>query len=644
MATKEAVFSLRVDTGNSVQDIQNADIAVKNLNKDLKDTQATTSGGTGVNKFATDLAALDAKIKTGGLSMREMTKAIKDYQTIAIQAGVTSPIGKQAMANAATLTDQIGDIRARTTLLASDTVKLDTAMAGLQTGVGIFQGIQGAAALAGIENEDLQKTMVKLQAVQGVSNALNIVAKNLNKDAILGIQVRIGLEKIRNFILNGTNAAQKASIASEVGRGAAMAGATTATIASTMAMKAFRIALITTGIGALIVGVGLLIGNFDSISKGILKARDEFEKFGLGAKIAIGIITLAIFPLGAIIYGVVKALEYFGAVDDATTRKNKANAEARTKAIVKEANNAAKLAKQKQTSDDNKYTHEINLAKASGKATYEMELLKAKSHLASGRVFLTAQNVKIKAFQAELEMLIATGDADSDRVKQLKKSLIDSKKIATDTFKDNLATKQAIEVMEAQHKKELSDKAKANAKQSIQRENELNKSRLEVLKARIERENAAIEESEKIKFEKMSEGSEKQIEILKDTFGDFRTQIIRKANEKQIQELDKNFEKGKMTEIEYRNSLEKIMTDGVKNLTESEIQLMSDKQTQLDEAIRRAKLTAQQREIENVEFLFKDRIALAESQGEQGKQQLLKLTSEQEIEKLKNNKEFFFLV
>ena len=84
MATKEAVFSLRVDTGNSVQDIQNADIAVKNLNKDLKDTQATTSGGTGVNKFATDLAALDAKIKTGGLSMREMTKAIKDYQTIAI--------------------------------------------------------------------------------------------------------------------------------------------------------------------------------------------------------------------------------------------------------------------------------------------------------------------------------------------------------------------------------------------------------------------------------------------------------------------------------------------------------------------------------------------------------------------------------
>ena len=36
MATKEAVFSLRVDTGNSVQDIQNADQAIKTLNKDIK--------------------------------------------------------------------------------------------------------------------------------------------------------------------------------------------------------------------------------------------------------------------------------------------------------------------------------------------------------------------------------------------------------------------------------------------------------------------------------------------------------------------------------------------------------------------------------------------------------------------------------
>ena len=52
-----------------------------------------------------------------------------------------------------------------------------------------------------------------------------------------------------------------------------------------------------------------------------------------------------------------------------------------------------------------------------------MALLKAKAHLAEGRVMLSAQAAKIKAYKAEIEVLIATGDADSERVKNLKKSL-----------------------------------------------------------------------------------------------------------------------------------------------------------------------------------------------------------------------------
>jgi len=39
MAEKTAVFSLKVDTGKSVQDIQAFDKAVEDLNKDLKDNR-----------------------------------------------------------------------------------------------------------------------------------------------------------------------------------------------------------------------------------------------------------------------------------------------------------------------------------------------------------------------------------------------------------------------------------------------------------------------------------------------------------------------------------------------------------------------------------------------------------------------------
>jgi len=647
MATKEAVFSLRVDTGNSVQDIQNADQAIKTLNKDIKETQTTAAAGTGVNKMATDLQALNAKIEAGGLTMREMTKVMKDYQTIAIQAGATSPIGREAMANAARLKDEIGDIRARTTLLASDTVKLDTAMSGLQTGVGIFQGIQGAAALAGIENEDLQKTMVKLQATQGVMNAVNTVAKNLNKDAILGIQLRIGLEKVRNFILNGTAAATKAQAAGEVALGTATVGATAATQGATMGMKLLRIAMISTGVGALIVGIGLLIANFDKVSDAITSAYDRFNKLGPVVKTVI----MIMFPLVGLFVGIGKALEYFGVVDDKTTRTMKANADARTKAVEKEQNKIIAASTKKQKANDDFYDHEINLLKASGKATYEMNLLKAKSHLAEGRVLLTAQRAKIKAYQAEIEVLIATGDADSAKVKALKKTMTDITKLAVEQSNDNVATANALEVMQAEHQKEISDKqtahnkdmaekSKAAAEKEKARKDALYKSNLENLKAQLQRELTALEESEDLKISQMTEGQTKQIATLEDTYGDWRNELIRKASETELKALDEKFAKGKMTEQEYRDELKNIMDKGVKNLTEEELKLMTEKEAQLAEGIRRAKLTAEQRELEDVTNLFKDRIAVAEAQGEEGKNQALQLITDEEVEKAKIRKKY----
>jgi hypothetical protein len=629
METKEAVFSLRVITGNSVNDIQSADKALKTFNKELKDTQKSASTTSGIDNLKSKLDELTLKVATGGMTMKEMTKTMKEFLNIAAQSGMESPIGKQAIQAAAQLKDEIGDLKGVTTAMSSDFKKLDTAMAGLETGAAVFQGLQSAAALAGVENEELTKTMVKLQATQGIVNAVNTVAKNLNKDAIVGIQLRTALEKTRNLVMTGTTTATAAATAGEVARGTATAGATVATQGSTMAMKLLRGALIATGIGALVVGLGLLIANFDKVKEAVVNAYDRFNKLGTGVKILIA----AFFPFIGIMVGIGKALEYFGVTDDATTRKAKANAEARTKAGEKELNKQINSAKHRQKSNDDYYDHEINLLSASGKATYEMSLLKAKSHLAEGRVLLVAQTAKIKLYQQEIEALIATGDADSERTKTLKKSLIDVKKIAAETYTDNLATKNAIEVMEAGHQKELADKSREAGQNAKKNQDEINKSRLEILKSRIDRENVAIEESEKVKFATMSEGSIKEIAILQDTYGDWRTEIIRKANEKQIKQLDANFEKGKMTEQEYRDELKKIMANGVKNLTTEEVQLMTEKEAQLAEGIRRAKLTAQQREIEDVTLLFKDRIALAESQGEQGKEQVLKLKADELIAK-----------
>ena len=278
MATKEAVFSLKVDTGSSVNDIKSFDQAVNSLNKDVNTLQSTVAEGAGTGEFADRLAELNAKVEAGGLSMREMTKTMKEYQNIAAAAGMDSPIGQQAIAAAGQLKDGIGDVKAQVNALSSDTVKLDTAMGALQGGAAVFQGIESAIALTGVENEKLMQTMVKLQAIQGVMNAVNEVAVVLNKEHVVGMQVRAVYEK---------------AYAAAVGT-------------STGAMKAFRLALIATGIGALIVALGLVIANWEKVTDTVGRAVSWFNKLGTGVKIVIGIF----LPFIGVIMAAVKALQY----------------------------------------------------------------------------------------------------------------------------------------------------------------------------------------------------------------------------------------------------------------------------------------------------------------------------------------------
>lgn len=237
MAKKEAVFSLKVDTGNSVKDVQNFDKAVNSLNKDLNSASKTAQSSAGLDAFSAKLDELDAKLASGTLTFREQTKVMKDYQTVASQAGAESPIGDRAIRSAAALKDELGDLQGRVKLLSSDYVKLDTAVAGIETGAAAYQGFISVTALLGTENEQLVQTMVQLQAVQGAVNSLQTVAKNLNRDELLGIQLKTAATKVYNMVVGE----------------------------STGAMKGLRVAIAASGVGLLVIGIAALIQNFDKL-------------------------------------------------------------------------------------------------------------------------------------------------------------------------------------------------------------------------------------------------------------------------------------------------------------------------------------------------------------------------------------------
>jgi len=279
MANKEAVFSLRVDTGNSVQDVQSFDKAVNNLNKDLQATQKTAASDAGTDAFAEKLAELNARVEAGGLSLREMTQVMKQYQTIAAQAGVESPVGADAIRNAAALKDEIGDLKAQTTALSSDFVGLDTTLAGIDTGAAIFGGFQSAIALTGVESEQLVQTMVKLQAVQGVVNAVSTVANNLNKEAILGIQLRNVAQKIQNAFIVENTAVTTGNAVATTAMSTAQKAAAVATNLGTLAMKALNAVMKANPIFLIIAALAAIAGAFIAFGDNSAEAAESNEKF-----------------------------------------------------------------------------------------------------------------------------------------------------------------------------------------------------------------------------------------------------------------------------------------------------------------------------------------------------------------------------
>ena len=170
--------------------------------------------------------------------LRELQKTLADM-ALAGQDGTKA--FREMEKEAGRLKDQIGDTQQRIKQLASDTRTIDTfvsAVLGITAG---FQIAQGAAALFGAEEEELQKSLVKVQAAMALANGVQQVANLLNKDSIL--------------ITQGQAAAQ-ALYAVAVGT-------------STGAMKAFRIALLATGIGAAVAAVGLLVAKWDELTAAV---------------------------------------------------------------------------------------------------------------------------------------------------------------------------------------------------------------------------------------------------------------------------------------------------------------------------------------------------------------------------------------
>lgn len=536
MAEKTAVFSLKVDTGNSVQDVQNFDHAVQSLNKDLQETQATASKQTGLDSFESKLQELDERLKAGGLSMRDMTKLMKEYQNLASAAGQTSPVGERAIQNAGELKDTMGDLKAATVALSSDTVKLDTALAGIETGAAAFQGVQSAIALTGVESEHLVQTMVKLQAVQGLVNAVTTISNKLQKDAILGIQVRSALQKAQNFILYGSAAAVTAESTATKAAAGAKVVMTAATTGTNLALKLFRGALIATGVGAIVVGLGLLIANFDKIVKAIQPVIDQFKKMS----------------------------DFIGLTDFAgeEAAKNEKARQEEAKRLKEEdiERDKRRIELQKELKDatEDNQNAQIALLESQGQSSIKLQRQIAEKALAEAKFNKDA----LLAIDEQLKKLGLLGAGFRENAAKL---------IEADT---KLLTAQA-------ELNNVNKEAEKIAADNFKKAQERRKAILDNLQKQFDDELKLQDELEKAKLALITDARKKELETAQESFDDYRDKFLIERTKDEKAALDKQFIDGKISRQKYNAELLDLQKNAANKLTDTERQIILLKEQKL---------------------------------------------------------------
>lgn len=126
--------------------------------------------------------------------------------------GEDSAVIAELTKKTAELTDTVGDMKATIKAQASDTHVFDGLIGAAQGLVGVYSVAQGAAALFGDENEDLQKTFVKLQSVMAVLQGLQAIQNVLQKESAARQLLNIGLQKVQVIQTRLATAAESQNI------------------------------------------------------------------------------------------------------------------------------------------------------------------------------------------------------------------------------------------------------------------------------------------------------------------------------------------------------------------------------------------------------------------------------------------------
>jgi hypothetical protein len=306
---------------------------------------------------------IELEIQDNSKSLKQQYReAVKELQAVSEQYGNTSKEAAAAAQKAAELKDQIAFSKDLVEGFNPDAKfkAVEGAINGVLNG---FQAFEGGLALVGVESDDLQKTMVRLQGVMALTQGINGVLEA--GDAFDVLKTKIKDTAISQSLLTVATTVYNTVVGTTTG-----------------GMKALRIAMLSTGIGALVVGIGLLIANFDKVIALFQPIIDGFKAIG----------------------------DFIGITDFAAEEKAKNDAK-RTEEELKRMESVRKTREKNFNNEQSAYDREIKLQQALGKSTLELQKAKINASIKYQEVKKKELEQDIAAFKIAQQFLGALGES-----------------------------------------------------------------------------------------------------------------------------------------------------------------------------------------------------------------------------------------
>ena len=179
-------------------------------------------------------------VESVGSIKKQLREATNDLVTMADKFGEGSKEAVTAAKRVAELRDRISDAKSMADAFNPD-AKFKAVSQSVQGIAGAFAAVQGAMASFGVESEDLQKSLLKVQGALALSEGLNTFLDT-------GIQ---GFKNLKTVAID--------------------------------AFQGIKAAIGGTGIGLLVVALGTIVAYWDDIKRAVSGVSEEQEKLASSA-------------------------------------------------------------------------------------------------------------------------------------------------------------------------------------------------------------------------------------------------------------------------------------------------------------------------------------------------------------------------